>query len=157
VLSQKEGGDLVFYSLDPVRGKGERLGKIAADTTLTSWDISPGGARVACVVGGVEKYRGQIEVLTLLDHAWHEVSLEPGWGYPYSIAWAADGKGFFVTSAGAEPSVNLLKVILNGKVMPLLPNSGRQYMASLLPSPDGKYLAFMDQTWDSNVWMLEGF
>jgi Tol biopolymer transport system component len=157
VLSQKEGEDLVFYSLDPVRGKGERLGKIAADATLTSWDISPDGSRVACVVADVEKYRGQIEVLTLLDHAWHQVILEPGWGDLYSIAWAADGKGFFVASGRGESFNNLLKVTLNGKVMPLLRNSGRQYMASLLPSPDGKYLAFVAQTWDSNVWVLEGF
>ena len=33
VLSQKEGKDLVIYSLDPVRGKGQQLGKIEASAS----------------------------------------------------------------------------------------------------------------------------
>jgi hypothetical protein len=54
-------------------------------------------------------------------------------------------------------SFDLLHVTLDRKVNPLVRNRHRQWMANPLPSPDGKYLAFQAQTWDSNVWMLEGF
>jgi Tol biopolymer transport system component len=155
VLGQKEGKDRVFYSLDPARGKGEQLGKIEASAEDTGWSVSPDGSRLA-YVGGVDKYKGRIEVLTLSDHAWHEVSPEPGWGELQSIAWAADGRNFFVTSLLPDSS-SLLHVTLNGKVEPLLRNGHRQWMNNPLPSSDGKFLAFQAQTWDSNVWMLEGF
>jgi len=93
-------------------------------------------------------------VLTLSDHAWHKISVEPGGGELESIAWAADGKGFFVTSEGPDSS-NLLYVTPTGKVKLLLRNE--RWMFQPLPSPNGKYLAFQAQTWDSNAWMLENF
>jgi len=155
VLGQREGNQLVFYSLDPVRGKGERLGKIeVSPDRFHSWNVSPDGSRLVLVDG--HEYHARIEALTLKDRAWHELSLEPGWGDLQSIAWAADGKGFFVTS-WLPDSFNLLHVTLAGKVNPLLRNAHRQWMVNPLPSPDGKYLAFQAQTWDRNVWLLEGF
>ena len=157
VLSQKEGTDFVFYSLDPLRGKGQQLGRIQATASAGSGNIcsvSLDGSRLAFVDS--HKYHGRIEVLTLREHAWHEVSSEPGWGDFQSIAWAADGNGFFVTS-WLPDSFNLLHVALDGKVNPLLRNGHRQWMWGPSPSPDGKYLAFQAQTSDSNVWMLEGF
>ncbi len=36
-------------------------------------------------------------------------------------------------------------------------NGHRQWMASPLASPDGKWLAYQAHTWDGNVWMLESF
>jgi Tol biopolymer transport system component len=156
VLRQEEGKEWAFYSLDPIRGKGEQLGKIESPAGFYGgWNVSPDGSRLA-VVRGVVKYKGRIEVLTLSDRAWREVSVEPGWGLLQSIAWAADGNGFFVTS-WLPDSFNLLHVKLDGKVKPLLRNGRRQWMFNPLPSPDGKYLAFQAQTYDANVWMLEGF
>ena len=102
------------------------------------------------------KYKGKIEVLNFRDRDWREVPVEPAWGHLQSVAWAADGKGFFVTSWSPD-SMNLLHVGLDGKVTPLLRNGHRQWMRGPLPSPDGKYLAFQTQTTDSNVWMLERF
>jgi len=155
VLSEQEGTSLAFYSLDPLRGKGEQLGKLeVARDGLNSWNISPDGSRLALVDS--HKYHERVEVLTLNDHVWHELSPEPGWGNLQYISWAADGRGFFVTSWLPE-SYNLLHVALDGKVKPLLRNGHRQWMFSPLASPDGKYLAFQAQTWDSNVWMLEKF
>jgi Tol biopolymer transport system component/DNA-binding winged helix-turn-helix (wHTH) protein len=153
VLLQKEGKHVVFYTLDPVRGKGHRLG--ALEVVTPDWDnfgVSPDGSRLALV----DDNRGRIKVLTFRDSAWHEVPVEPAWGLLQSIAWAADGKGFFVTS-WLPDSWNLLHVTLNGRVQPLLRNRNRQWMYKPVPSPDGKWLAFRAQTWDSNVWMLEKF
>ena len=157
VLSQKEGKDVVFYSLDPVRGKGEQVGKIEVDPIMfAGWNVSPDGSLLA-LVGGGDKHKGRIELLTLRDRTWHGVPVESGWGNLQSIAWAADGNSFFAASWWLPDSFNLLHVTLNGKVKPLLPNGHRQWMTRPLPSPDGKYLAFEAHTLDSNVWMLEGF
>jgi Tol biopolymer transport system component len=157
VLSDKEGKDFVFYSLDPVRGKGNQLGRIpVSESGLTSWAISPDGSRLALIDGN--QYKGRIEVLSLSDRGWHELPVETGWGALQSIGWAADGKGFYVIPG--PPDFNLLYVTLAGKVKPLLPKARRPWMiwmTSPLPSPDGKYLAFQAQTRDSNVWMLENF
>jgi Tol biopolymer transport system component len=116
--------------------------------------VSLDGSRLVLV--DRHKYHARIEALTLRDRAWHELSLEPGWGELQSITWAADGKGFLATSWTPD-SFNLLHVTLAGKVNPLLRNGHRQWMVNPLPSPDGKYLAFRAQTFDRNVWLLEGF
>src|SRR5262249_17473032 len=76
VLADFEEKDLVFYSLDLFRGKGERVGVIGAATDWPSWGISPDGSRVALV--RYKKLNGSIEVLTISDHTWHEISVEPG-------------------------------------------------------------------------------
>jgi len=144
---------LVFYSLDPISGKGPELGKIqVSDTGPMFWALSPDGSQVA-LVDRVE-YKGQIEVLTLSNRTWRPVAVEPGWGFLHSIAWAADGKSLFATS-WLPGSSNLLHVSPAGKVTPLLRT--RPWMFTPLPSPDGKYLAYGGWTVDSNVWILEGF
>jgi hypothetical protein len=50
-LSERENQQLVFYVLDPTRGKGQELARqeIAFDTDVveSNWDISPDGSRIA--------------------------------------------------------------------------------------------------------------
>jgi dipeptidyl aminopeptidase/acylaminoacyl peptidase len=98
----------------------------------------------------------KIEVLNLAGGTWQEIAVEPGWGDLQDIAWAADGKSFFVTGLASD-SQNLIHVALSGKVERLLSNPHRQHYALPRPSPDGKYLAFQAQTTDSNVWLIENF
>jgi eukaryotic-like serine/threonine-protein kinase len=158
IVGEKNGNDLAFYSLDPVRGKGGQLGRIEVDPYMfVGWNVSPDGSRLAVVQPGESKYKGRIELLTIRDHAWHEVPVEAGWGDLQSIAWAPDANGFFAASWQLPASFNLLHVTPNGEVKPLLPYGHRQWMTNPMPSPDGKYLAFEAHTLDSNVWMLENF
>jgi eukaryotic-like serine/threonine-protein kinase len=154
VLGLREGEDYVFYSLDPVRGKGRRLGKIDVIGKFMGWGVSPDGSRLALV--DRDKYGRRIEILTLADGSWREVTLDPGAGNLQSIAWAADGKGFFAT-AWRPDSYDLLYVTSAGKVKLLLHNGLSRWLHNPLPSPDGKYLSFSAQTWDSNIWMVDNF
>ncbi len=152
VMSREEGKKLVFYSLDPIRGKGEQLGKLEADLEpFYDWAISPDGSRLAAID---KSHKGRIEVLTLSDHVWDEIVVDPEWQHLQSIAWTVDGKGFFATCWSPD-SFNLLRVTLAGKVEPLLRKGRSQWFWGPRPSPDGKYLAFDGQTWDSNVWLIE--
>jgi hypothetical protein len=159
VLGERNGNDLDLYSLDPVQGKGKQLAKAAGvdfQACCMQWAVSPDGSRLA-VIGRV-KHPGRIELLTFPDGTWQEISPEQPLGYPLVIAWASDGKGLFVTSWDHD-SIDLLHVTLAGKVESLIRNTYRQGQeeGNLLPSPDGKYLAYQAQTTDSNVWILEGF
>ena len=97
-----------------------------------------------------------MELFTLADQSWHKIAIEPGAGSPRSFGWAADSKGFFVTSWSPD-SYNLLHITLAGKVQSLLKNTHTQLLHRSLPSPDGKYLAFEALTVDSNVWIVENF
>jgi len=154
VMSLTEGKDLVFYAVDPLRGKGSRLGKIEVFGAYEDWGLSPDGASVALV--DADKYDGRIEVLNLANGAWREILVGPGGEHLQSIAWAADGKSFFATPHSPY-LYNVLHITLTGKVQRLLDSGRPQWMVSPLPSPDGKYLAFDAQTWDSNVWMIDKF
>ena len=145
------GNDL--YCLDPMRPKGKPLGNAEVGERM-DWDVSPDGSRLALI--GREKHSGRIELLTFSDSTWREISPERSFGYPELIAWAADGKGLFVTSWNKD-SIDLLHLTLTGKVEPLIQNGYRQSVGKLLPSPDGKFLAYQAETTDSNVWMLENF
>jgi tRNA A-37 threonylcarbamoyl transferase component Bud32 len=152
VLYQKEGKDLVFYSFyspDLVRGRGDRLGSIELEKIGWGWFLSFDGSRVAVV--GAKGHEGQIEVLTLSDHAWREIPVERGWGKLRDIAWAADGKGFFVTSWMPDSYCNLLYVSLAGKVRPLFRSRPGEDMFRLIPSPDDKYLAYEVSTQTSST------
>jgi Tol biopolymer transport system component len=168
VLGLLEGSDIVFYVLDPIRGKGRRLGKIAvvSPSWLRGWDFSPDGTRLAVV--DRRKYGERIEVLTLADGTWHEIVGQSATQTPSAtgeegttfcqVAWAADGKGFFVETRTADSS-NLMHVTPEGKEQPLLANESVQNHSIVmpLPSPDGKYLAFAASAWDGNVWMMDNF
>ncbi len=168
VLAVTEPNKLVFYSLDPLHGKGHRLGEtaIVSPDDMRGWDLSPDGSRVAVV--DRHKYGERIEVLTLADGTWHEISGQSAMQTPpavgeegttfYQIAWAADGESFFVAAKIGDGS-NLLHVTPEGKVQPLLVSGDyqNQFIFTPLPSPDGKFLAFVTKMWEGNVWMIDNF
>ena len=72
--------------------------------------------------------------------------------------WAADGRGLFV-SAGTGLGATLLYVDLEGRGQVIWRQrfSIINYPARGIPSPDGRYLAVLAFSTDSNVWLLENF
>jgi Tol biopolymer transport system component len=156
ILSELQGTDVVFYSLDPLRGRGAKLGQFSHLVDLvghSGWSLSPDGSRIAYVTKN-----GQVEIMSLKDGIWHELSLPRSWQQLQTVAWAADGESLFVTCWRPDAS-DLLHVTLGGQVRVLLHNGHSQWqmISNPLPSPDGKYLAFQSEAFDSNVWMLENF
>jgi eukaryotic-like serine/threonine-protein kinase len=153
VMSQPEGTDIDLYVLDPLHGRGPKLGTIndAIRAEPESWSISPDGARIASGTND-----GRIRILSLRDKTWSEISIDPGWRQLVTTAWAADGNGFFATCQMLN-SNDLIYITTAGTVTRLWHGGHRQWLINPLPSPDGKYLAFEAETWDSNVWTLENF
>ena len=146
VISQDRRSEVLFYQLDPVRRKADRLlGSIERRSNMMfSWDVSPDGSRLAVVDTGNK-------ILTLTDGKWREIPVDARWSTLQTIAWAADGKGFFATTA----TFYLLHVTTAGKVNVLIHNDRTQWLSGPAPSPDGRYLAFQAQAFDFNAWMLE--
>jgi eukaryotic-like serine/threonine-protein kinase len=153
VMSLPEGTDMALYALDPLHGRGAKLGTIddPNGTEPEPWSLSPDGSRIASGTSN-----GRIRILSLRERTWSEIPLEPGWQQLYTTAWAADGNGFFATCRLLS-SNDLIYITPTGTVTRLLHGGLRQWLVNPLPSPDGKYLAFEAETWDSNVWTVENF
>ena len=79
-----------------------------------------------------------------------------GWDFLNTgLKWAADGKGFFVSSRSGT-STALLRVDLQGKAHVLWQQQGISTTYAI-PSPDGRYLAMAGLTQNMDAWLLEGF
>jgi Tol biopolymer transport system component len=150
-LGGKDRDNMLFYALDPIRGKGNLLSSFQITTPVVGWALSPDGSQIA-VVGRKDR----IEILNLCTRAWRTITVEPGWGDFQSISWDGEGKGFLVTTV-LPNSFDLVHVTFLGKVQRILNNGRMRWMFQPLPSPDGRYLAFQAETFDSNVWLLENF
>ena len=142
---------LNFIAFDPIQGRGRELMKIETDPTgVYSFDLSPDASRLA-----VEKTaEGHIRILPLDGGAPREVNAK-GWATLNSLDWATDGKGFFASSQSPQ-GVTLLHIDLEGNAQTLWTQKGSSQTWGI-PSPDGKSLAILRATIESNVWMIENF
>jgi dipeptidyl aminopeptidase/acylaminoacyl peptidase len=75
VLSVVEGKSLRFYSLDPVRGRGDLLGdiEILPAAFFYKWAVSPDGSQLAVAD---KSHKDHIEILTIGSRSWHEMAVD---------------------------------------------------------------------------------
>jgi DNA-binding winged helix-turn-helix (wHTH) protein/Tol biopolymer transport system component len=147
--------ELIIYALDVIKGKGPELVRIPVNTDveLPHLDLSPDGKSIAFV--SLNTLPGRIRVISLLDGSQREVEVK-GWNSLNHINWAADGRGFYVSSEMAV-ATTLLYVDLKGDATILVREPGLFTETWGIPSPDGKHLAIMKYNYGNNAWMLEGF
>ncbi len=152
VLQPKE---LIIYALDPLKGKGPELLRIPvkADVEEPNLDLSPDGNSIAFI--SLSTLAGQIRVISLPDGSERDVEVK-GWNSLNHIDWAADGKGWYVSSEMAL-ATTLLYVDFDGNSTVLLREPGFFTETWGIPSPDGKHLALLHSVSGNNAWMLEGF
>ncbi len=155
-LAELQGQQLVFSELDPVKGKGAEIQRVdvhRGDWSV-AWSVSPDGNEIAILDPGAN--RGEVKILTVADHALRTLALQ-GWKWDgaQSITWSADGNHLFATALTAT-SVVLFSIDLRGN-MRVLVEEGAGWLSYPVPSPDGRYLAYMKRTNESNVVMLEHF
>jgi Tol biopolymer transport system component len=147
--------ELIVYALDTIKGRGPELLRIPvnADVELPNLDLSPDGESIAFI--SLSALAGQIRVISLLDGSQRDVNVK-GWNDLNHIDWAANGKGWYVSSEMALAST-LLYVDLSGNATILLREPGLFTETWGIPSPDGKHLAFLHYNSGNNAWVLEGF
>jgi hypothetical protein len=147
----EEGKWRTFYDLDPVRGKGPELARTKwSIEVLWDWDISPDGTQVA--IPNHDSREARIRVVSLEakpnEPRERELAL-PGLANLSSLTWAADGQGWFVsvnTTVGAQA----FYVYLDGRFHSLGDIHGW-----VVPSPNGRQVAFLNPITAQNAWLIE--
>jgi Tol biopolymer transport system component/DNA-binding winged helix-turn-helix (wHTH) protein len=156
ILSERNGMQLLFFRLDAVKGKGvpvaktERPGLQMNSIGVPMWDLSPDGSRIALEDGCC-----RTRILDLNSGLWRAGPTIEGNFYGLNIAWSADGHGIFVTRVLTTSQI--LYADLQGHTH-VVSEGANQDFSSLVPSPDGRYLAFSTRSINSrNAWLLENF
>ena len=142
---------LIFTAFGPLQGRGGELTRFDIDPQGNyDWALSPDGTRIAVL----SMLEGRIHILSLSRNAMEEFAVK-GWKSLDSVAWTADGKALFVSNHTQDGSV-LLHVSLQGNSQVLWRQEGGVGTFGI-PSPDGRHLAIMGWTLNSNIWMMENF
>jgi Tol biopolymer transport system component len=147
VLFEQDKDRWIISSLDPVRGKGERLCSIPFNTR--GEDLSPDGSAVAVVVDDARPMN-RIRIYSLRGEPQKDVVVKNVTAL-HNLDWGGTGAGFFSTDQTPSGRA-LLFIRLDGTSHVLWSPQGIPVAA--IPSPDGTQLAIAGWTRQSNVWML---
>ncbi|HVI10473.1 MAG TPA: protein kinase [Candidatus Binatia bacterium] len=156
VLSEMQGKDLVFFVLDPAKGKGDEIQRVDAGLNPV-WALSPDGTRIAIAPADTGKW---ILLLSTADHKLTELPRKGTWDAVQHVTWAADGNHLFATAWSEKTGQfqSILSLDLQGNVRPLNQvKQGAGWLMMMEASPDGHYLAYTERLYGANVTMLENF
>ncbi len=155
VLSGWEQGQLNFYLFDPVKGKGRALARtaLAHPGGDFAWNVSPDGQRIAISSAGL--LPGQVRVLDLPNGTERTVALPKDWVL-WSMKWSANNEFLFL-AAQSRDGCFLTRLDLDGRFRVLFDRGRNQWIGVVKPSPDGRHLAFAQQSFQSNAWLVENF
>jgi Tol biopolymer transport system component len=150
VFSTAHPSQLVFSVFDSLSGNPREVAKLGS---IENWSLSPDGNSIAAVTFGASDSR--IHLISLSGRPTREIAVN-GWNSLTSLDWAADGKGFFVSSNPTGRLSTLLHVDLMGNAHALW--QVKNFQATwAIPSRSGKYVAMPVSTIGSNVWMVDDF
>jgi len=152
-FGQEKPKELVISVFDPAIGKPHEVAKLQKQTTDWAWGLSPDGTSIAAVTSGPTDNR--IRLLSLSGQPTRELMVK-NWTAFTSIDWTADSKGLFVGSNPAGLRQSLLYVDLAGNAHQIW-QLNNVWPTWAIPSRNGKYVAILAPTNDSNVWMAENF
>jgi serine/threonine protein kinase len=151
VLSEVIGKQLVFSTVDPMRGRVEELTATDSAEDTAEWSLSPDGARIAIVYNLSDSVR-MLEVKSKQIHLVHSSPPQTSLQIP---AWSADGQRLYI-SGFPNGIGRLLEMEMDGHAHILLENR-HGWIGSPLPSPDGKRIAYIYVVKERNVTLLEHF
>jgi serine/threonine protein kinase len=153
VLSKAEPKQLVFLVFDSVKGNPREVARLEQVANGWNWALSPDGTSIAVVTFSASDNR--IRLISLSGRPTREITVED-WNSFTSLDWAADGKGFFISSNPTGRLSTLLYVDLMGNARSLW--QVKNFQATwAIPSHNGKYVAIPAPTIGSNVWMVDNF
>ena len=152
VLAESGENQIVFTAFDPLQGRKSELVKVAVDPDVANWDLSPDGTRVA--VSLFDYKTGELQIVPLNGGTPQKWSAMP-WTELVAIAWAADGKSLFLASYSSR-GTSIARTDFKGEPK-LVFKQPSWDIFSLVPSPDGHYLAFGPLNSNSNAWTIAAF
>ena len=153
VLSLWEKDEFGFYEFDPLKGQGKELARTHLEKPENlAWSISPSGSQIA--MASRFSLKEQIRVVDLRGGSEKNIPLPKGW-WVWDTSWTSDGGAVLIS--GSITEAEIAEVELNGKIRTLAHGGKSQFYYRPIESPDGRYLAYAEQGWNSNVWLLENF
>jgi Tol biopolymer transport system component len=155
VLRPTENNQFVFYELDPLRGRGRELARtVWSPTGLGDWDISPDGRFAA--IPNHDPQTAIIRVISLdatrPDAAERVVRIN-GMKNLNGLVWAANGEGWYAVQITPLGLVMFYVDADGAHSWELLRSS---LVLWAVPSPDGRKIAFPQDTPWSNVYLVKG-
>ncbi|HMD18831.1 MAG TPA: winged helix-turn-helix domain-containing protein [Alloacidobacterium sp.] len=162
IYSRIDNGVQRFFVFDPAGGKGRELSaakRPSDDGPGSAWSLSPDGRYLASPRSANPQDASALRILDLTSGKEREISL-PGPLLIMGIDWAPDNRslwvGGYMGRSGGGTRSGLLRVDLAGRVRTMLEGSSMAIWFAI-PSPDGRRLAILAHTDDSNVSLLENF
>ena len=153
-VRQNDGSGAVVRLLHPEQGLGAELFRKPARAGGVT--ASPAFDRFAYVLPPLANdVRSIIRVVTPTGQVDREIVARDTTSLN-SLDYSADGQGFFASDYSTDLGARLLHVTLEGATRVLWSNRAATLTWGV-PSRDGKWLAFMSATQESNVYILERF
>jgi dipeptidyl aminopeptidase/acylaminoacyl peptidase len=122
---------------------------------LYNWTLSPDGSIVAMAKKHRVETNPQIRLVPVGSGYERFLTLPQPAGI-LSIDFGADGHSIWAITGSADGTHNLLSVDLNGKVKTMLQETQKS-IGWVIPSPNGRRIAFWESGDSSNAWLLSGF
>ncbi|HMD86051.1 MAG TPA: protein kinase [Terriglobia bacterium] len=148
--------ELVFSAFDPVRGEKQELTRVNLRQPVLQydWALSPNGSRLALTE--FDHREGHIKIIATTSGEVHELRVKDWPGF-FHIWWSSDNKSLIVGSFSNSGST-LLNVTLEGRTYVLRTQTLLSTFNTWgVPSYDGRHLALMEYTTETDVWTLENF
>jgi Tol biopolymer transport system component/DNA-binding winged helix-turn-helix (wHTH) protein len=150
VFGQSSERALRFFTFDPKTGEAKKFAEMEVGPKY-NWSLSPDGATLA-----VAPWRhSQIELVSTRGAPPRTLTIQGSAGVA-SLDWAADGRSLWASSSSATGPQALLNISLRGSVKRLFQDSDKD-VGWVIPSPDGRYIAFWEAGGSANAWVLQGF
>ena len=144
-----DGRQLIWYELDPVKGRGRELRRIDARPGADyRWALSPNGEDIAVVDTAIPA----VTFIALAGGSPGTTAV-PGTGRVGYISWLADGNGVIVPAYDAA-SAALVVLDRSGRARTVWQQAGAIDM-SALAAPDGERIAVWIRSRNASLWLAE--
>ena len=155
LISRSEKDNLVFHEFDAIHGQGKEILRTKLNSMdAVQWCMSHDGSRIALAY--YDKDLIDLRLIDIRSGKEKTVVAPKEWTSFWAIAFSGDGSG--VVGAFQSPDGYFLANLgFDGKPHVLLSVGRNQWVGALALSPDGRHLAYAQQTFDVNAWLLENF
>ena len=156
LISRSEKDNLVFHEFDAIHGQGKEIlrTKLNSMDALVGWDVSHDGSRIALAY--YDKDLSDFRFIDVRSGKEKTVVAPKEWTSVWAIVVSGDASGVVAAIQSAD-GYFLANLGFDGETHILLNVGRNQWLGYLALSPDGHHLAYAQQTFDVNAWLLENF
>jgi eukaryotic-like serine/threonine-protein kinase len=156
LISRSEKDNLVFHEFDAIHGQGREIlrTKLNSMDDLVEWGMSLDGSRIALAY--YDKLLIDLRLIDIRSGKEKTVVAPKEWTSVWAIVVPNDGRGV-VGAFQSSDGYFLANLGFDGKAHVLLNVGRNKWVGALALSPDDHHLAYAQQTFDVNAWLLENF